>query len=137
MPCNGARRGLEAQGRTNPQVKTTLALMKKQEVSTWKGLVKATRVKPDGSSVGVDSVAARSDAIGHFTAIAEHSMSVASEQTVMWPDQGEFVSYHMMFKSMTREVHSYLCGRAVIFDILHLQFLVSAWFCISPLPSCV
>jgi hypothetical protein len=103
--CNGARRGLEAQARVNPVVKATLARMKKTEVSAWKSLVMGTRVKPDGSSVGVDSVEARGQAVGHFSAMAENIMTVSDETPVLWPDQGEFIAYHMSHKAMTREAH--------------------------------
>ena len=102
-PCNNARRGMDNQGRSDPEVKRVLEHMKTNQQGVYKAKIRAARVRIDPGEEGVDSELQRNAAIAQFLVEAVQTQSVLDETPVLWPDRQEYVAYHQSHKGMTKQ----------------------------------
>ena len=102
-PCNGSRKGLDAQGRADDAAKASLSKMKTFQQGEYKALVRRCRIRPGAVAEGVAGSADRRSAVQSFFAEVRQTVGVMDEIPVLWPDQGEFVAYFQHTKGYTRE----------------------------------
>lgn len=114
--CNSSRRCVDAQARADPELKKVLANLKRDQQSTYKEFVRKCRLDSvNGASAEPgrgfwsqpgfygERAKAAFKALVSYKQVIEDTKQVSLNETIMYPDQAEFVTYHQTWKGMTAE----------------------------------